>query len=64
VLGVNASVDVAVTALDGKLVVAPTGLFGAFATVTLFDDPQIRVQSVSGSAVPDGLRFVATGQVR
>lgn len=64
VLGVSASVDVAVTASDGKLVVAPTGLFGAFATVTLFDDPQIRVQSVSGSAVPDGVRFVARGQVR
>jgi hypothetical protein len=64
VLGVNASVDVAVTASDGKLVVAPTGLFGAFATVTLFDDPQIWVQSVSASAVPGGVRFVARGQVR
>jgi hypothetical protein len=64
VLGVSASVDVAVTARDGKLVVAPTGLLGAFATVTLFDDPQIRVQSVSGSAVPGGLRFVARGEVR
>jgi hypothetical protein len=64
VLGVNASVDVAVTASDGKLVVAPTGLFGAFATVTLFEDPQIRVQSVSASAVRGGVRFVARGQVR
>jgi hypothetical protein len=63
VLGVNATVDVVVAARDGKLVVAPTGLFGAFATVTLFDDPQIRVQSVSAAAVPGGLRFVARGQV-
>jgi hypothetical protein len=62
VLGVSATVDVAVTARDGKLVVAPTGLFGALATVTLFDDPRIRVQSVSATAVPGGLRFVAHGQ--
>jgi hypothetical protein len=64
VLGVNASVDLAVTATDGKLVVAPTGFFGAFATVTLFDDPQIDVQSVSASTVHGGLRFVARGRIR
>jgi hypothetical protein len=63
VLGVSAAVDVVVAARDGKLVVAPSGLFGALATVTLYDDPQIRVQSVSATAVPGGLRFVARGQV-
>lgn len=64
ILGVNASVDLAVTATDGKLVVAPTGFFGAFATVTVFDDPQIHVQSVSATAVSGGLRFVARGKIR
>jgi hypothetical protein len=64
ILGVNASVDLAVTATDGKLVVAPVGLFGAFATVTVFDDPQISVQSVSATAVPGGLRFIARGRIR
>jgi hypothetical protein len=64
VLGVSASVDVAVTASDGKLVVAPAGLFGAFATVTLFDDPQIYVQSVSASTIAGGLRFVARGRLQ
>jgi hypothetical protein len=64
VLGVSASVDVEVVARDGKLIVAPTGLFGGLATVTLFDDPQISVQSVSVSSVPGGLRFVARGRVR
>jgi hypothetical protein len=63
VLGVSAAVDVVVAARDGKLVVAPTGLFAAFGTVTLFDDPEIRVQSVSATAVPGGLRFVARGQL-
>jgi hypothetical protein len=63
VLGVSAAVDVVVAARDGKLVVAPTGLLGAFATVTLYDDPQIHVQSVSASTVPGGVRFVVHGRV-
>lgn len=63
VLGVSATVDLVVAASDGRLVVAPTGLFGAFATVTLFNDPQIRVQSVTASEVPGGVRFVARGRV-
>ncbi len=63
VLGVNAAVDVVVAARDGKLVVAPAGLFGAFATVTLFDDRQISVQSVSAVAVPGGVRFTARGRI-
>lgn len=64
VLGVNAAVDVVVAALDGKLVVAPAGLFGAFATITLFDDPQISVESVAANAVSGGVRFVARGRIR
>jgi hypothetical protein len=63
VLGVNGSVDAVVAARDGKLVVAPSGLFGAFATVTLYDDPEIYVQSVTGDRIPGGLRFVARGTV-
>jgi hypothetical protein len=63
VLGVSATVDVVVAARDGKLVVAPAGLFGAFATLTLYDDPQIHVQSVNASAVPGGVKFVVRGRV-
>ncbi len=63
VLGVQASVDVVIAARDGKLVVAPSGLLGAFATVTLYDDPEIHVQSVTATPVPGGLRFVARGKV-
>lgn len=63
VLGVSAAVDVVVAARDGKLVVAPAGLLGAFATITLFDDPQIRVQSVDAALVPGGVRFVVHGRV-
>lgn len=63
VLGVEAGVDVAIAARDGKLVVAPSGLLGAFATVTLYDDPEIHVQSVTATLVPGGLRFVTRGKV-
>lgn len=64
VLGVNAAVDLVVTAVDGKLVVAPTGLLGAFATLTLFDDPKVDVRSVDAGAVPGGVRFVVRGRMR
>ena len=64
VLGVSATVDVLVAARDGQLIVAPTGLLGAFATLTLYDEPDIRVQSVSAGTVPGGVRFVARGRLR
>lgn len=63
VLGVQASVNVVIAARDGKLVVAPSGLLGAFATLTLYDDPAIHVQSVTATTVPGGLRFVTRGKV-
>ena len=63
VLGVSATVDMVVAARGGKLVVAPAGLLGTFATITLYDDPLIRVQSVSAAAVPGGVRFVARGRL-
>lgn len=63
VLGVGAAVDVVVAAREGRLVVAPSGLLGAFAAITLYDDPHIRVQSVSATRVAGGVRFVARGKV-
>lgn len=63
VLGVEASVDFVVAAQNGKLVLAPTGLLGAFTTITLYDDPQLRVESVTATTVPGGLRFLAKGTV-
>ena len=63
VLGVQASVNVVIAARDGKLVVAPSGLLGAFATLTLYDDPAVHVQSVTASTVPGGLRLVTRGKV-
>lgn len=59
VLGLRASVDTVVEVRDGKVVVAPTGLLGALATITVFHDPHLYVQSVSGRAIPGGLSITA-----
>lgn len=63
-LGLNASVDAVVAARDGALVVAPDVPFGGIATITLLDDPHIRMQSVSAVTVPGGFRLVARARVQ
>lgn len=63
-LGLNASVDVIVAAQNGALVVAPNVPFGGLATITLFNDPNVRVQSVAASPVPGGFEILARAQVQ
>ena len=61
-LGLSATVDAVVAVRDGALVVAPAVPFGGIATITLLDDPHVRVQSVSAVTVPGG--FELRGQAR
>jgi hypothetical protein len=63
ILGLTATVDATVTAQDGALVVAPNVPFGGIATLTLFNDPHIRVQSVSATNVTGGFRVTADATV-
>ncbi|HEV3391402.1 MAG TPA: hypothetical protein VG057_20420 [Solirubrobacteraceae bacterium] len=63
VLGLTATVDATVAAQDGALVVAPNGPFGGIATLTLFNDPHIKVQSVSATNVTGGFRVTADATV-
>ena len=63
-LGLNATVDATVSALNGALVVSPNVPFGGIATITLFNDPHVQVQSVGAAAVPGGFRVSATATVR
>src|ERR1700753_1648106 len=63
-LGLTATVDATVSAQDGKLVVAPDVPFGGLATITLFSDPRIQVQSVSASTAPGGFAVRGTGVLR
>jgi hypothetical protein len=63
-LGLTATVDATVAARDGALVVAPDVPFGGIATLTLFHDPHVEVQSVSAVSVPGGFRVAAQGNVQ
>jgi DUF2993 family protein len=57
--GAQASIEGVVGALDGKLVVQPTGIpFGSLATLTLFSDPRIFIQGVAATPHSDGYRLV------
>jgi hypothetical protein len=63
-LGFRAIVDAVVAAQNGALVVAPDVPFGGIATITLLNDPHVRVQSVSAATVPGGFKLVAQAQVQ
>ena len=62
--GVTATVDATVSASDGKLVVAPDVPFGGFATLTVFSNPHVEVQSVGATSAPGGFRVTATGRLK
>jgi hypothetical protein len=62
--GITATVTAVVTATDGKVVVAPAGLLGDFLNVTVFDDPGVYVQSVTGAAVSGGLSVSVRAELR
>jgi hypothetical protein len=61
--GVTATVDATVSASDGKLIVAPDVPFGGFATLTVFSNPHVEVQSAGASSAPGGFRVTATGRL-
>ena len=58
-LGLTATVDATVAAQNGALVVAPDVPFGGIATLTLFNDPHVQVQSVGATNAPGGFRVSA-----
>ena len=62
-LGLTATVDAIVAVQDGALVVAPDVPFGGIATITLFDDPHLRVESVSAVSVPGGFTLTASAHL-
>ena len=62
--GLNVTVQVVVSAQDGKIVFAPNVPFGGLATITLFDNPNLAVDSISAQPVPGGFRATATAHLR
>jgi hypothetical protein len=63
-LGVTASVDATVSAQDGALVVTPDVPFGGLATIRVFSDPRLDVQSVGATPTAAGFAVRATAQLR
>jgi hypothetical protein len=65
VFGAQATVPASVRPVDGRLVVTPElPLVGGIASVTVFADPRVRVDSVSGASVPGGLSVAARGRLQ
>jgi hypothetical protein len=62
--GVTASVDATVSAQNGQLVVTPNLPFGGLATVSVFSDPHVAVQSVSATAAPGGFSVRGSARLR
>jgi hypothetical protein len=62
--GLSASVDATVAARDGALVVAPDVPLGGFATITVFSNPHVDVQSIGATPTGSGFAVDATAQLR
>lgn len=51
------------SASDGALRIAPEGLLGGLASLTVFQDPRVAVDSVGARERPDGFTLTATGRL-
>jgi hypothetical protein len=63
-LGISATVNATVAAQNGSVVVQPEVPFGALATVTVFSNPALQVQSVGADSAVGGFSVFAQGQLR
>ena len=62
--GLSASVDATVGARDGALVVAPDVPLGGLATITVFSNPHVEVQTIGAAPTASGFAVHATAQLR
>lgn len=64
VLGLGVSVDFVVAVRQGAIVADPLVPLGGLATVTVFSDPHLQVQSISARAAPGGFTVSAQARLR
>jgi hypothetical protein len=62
--GFTAAVNATVAAQNGALVVVPDVPLGTLATIRVFSDPRVDVQSVGATSVPGGFIVRATARLR
>jgi hypothetical protein len=63
VLGVSSDVPVVVGAVDGRVQVRPESGLGSLLSITVFQDPALRVRTVSGAVAGDTLRLAFSGDL-
>jgi hypothetical protein len=63
-LGVTASVQATVSQQNGDLVVTPDVPLGGLATIRVFSDPRLEVQSISAAPTAAGFTVRAAGRLR
>jgi hypothetical protein len=51
------------SASDGRLLIAPDGLLGGFASLTVFEDPRVRVEGVGARPRAGGFTLTADGRL-
>jgi hypothetical protein len=61
--GLSASVDATVAARDGKLIVEPDVPLGGLATITVFSNPAVEVQSIGATPTASGFLVHATARL-
>ena len=64
VFGQEITVRARLAAEDGALVIAPEGLLGGFATLTVFKDPRVRVSRVGAEPATGGFTVTADATIR
>ncbi|MGH2843907.1 MAG: hypothetical protein ACRDKL_10020 [Solirubrobacteraceae bacterium] len=62
--GLSASATAIVEARAGRVVVIPQGRLAVLGTITVFDQPDIRVRRLEGAGAPGGLSLTATAELR
>ncbi len=63
-LGVSATVDATVATVNGALVVEPDVPFGGLATVTVFSNPHVYVESLGATQAPGGFTVFVRARLR
>ena len=64
VLGQEITVRARLTAREGDVVIAPEGVLGGLATLTVFSDPRVRVRRVGAEPATGGFTVTAEATVR
>ncbi|MDQ3769427.1 MAG: hypothetical protein M3370_08130 [Actinomycetota bacterium] len=61
--GVRVALRARLRGVDGRMVLGPDGRFGRCPSVTVFDDPRVRVESLAATPVEGGIEVAVEGRL-